>query len=32
MKDYKDRESSLDNGLTDFLVKKYGHNGDPPPK
>ena len=29
---HKEREASLNNGITKFLVKRYGHDGDPPPK
>ena len=32
MKEYKEREHSLNNGISTFLISMYGHNGDPPPK
>ena len=32
MQKYKIKESSLTKGIDDFLVSKYGHTGDPPPK
>ena len=32
MKEYKEREQSLNQGIQKYLVSQYGHNGDPPPK
>ena len=32
MKEYKQKEQKLNQGISRYLVSQYGHNGDLPPK